>query len=191
MPDRDSLAERGRAREDEYFWKKDRELLEKIRQAKSADLARQDLGRKAGLEDPALVQELQELGFTAETVDLLPLVPILQVAWAEGGITSAERDLILRIARSRGIEAGGAADRKLTEWMTTVPSDAVFAGARRLIRAMLSSGSTETAIDGSDLVKHCEEIASASGGIFGVRRVSAEERELLAGIAADLAARRS
>jgi hypothetical protein len=192
MPDRDSLGERGRALEDEYFWRKDRELLEKIRQAKAADAARQDLERKTGLDDPALVQELQELGFTVETVDLLPLVPVLQVAWAEGGITAAERELILRIARSRGIEAGGAADRRLTEWMATAPSDAVFAGARRLIRAMLASGSAEaTPIDGGDLVKLCEEIASASGGVFGMRRVSSEERELLAGIAADLAARRS
>jgi hypothetical protein len=188
MPDHDSLAQRGRALEDEYFWKKDRELLEKIRQANAAEQSRQELGRKAGIQDPALVQELHDLGFTPETVSLLPLVPIIQMAWAEGGVTSAERDLILRVARSRGITAGSAADRQLTEWLTDGPSGAVFSGARRLIRAMLDSGS---ATDTDDLVKYCEEIARASGGVFGIGRVSSEERTLLASIAADLAARRT
>jgi hypothetical protein len=100
MPD-DTLHKRGRSLEDEYFRKKDRELIEKLRQAAATEQARQDLGRKAGLDDPELVKELQDLGFTPDTVGLLPLVPIIQMAWAEGGITKAERELIVRLARSR------------------------------------------------------------------------------------------
>ena len=114
------------------------------------------------------------------------------MAWAEGGITKAERELILRLARSRGIEAGSAADRQLTEWLTHQPSEAVFARATRLIRAMLDSGAGQTGdLSADDLVKYCEEIASASGGILGIGRISAEERALLSSIAADLNARRS
>ena len=77
MPDRDSIQERGRSLEDDYFRKKDRELIEKIQRAAEAERARADMGRAAGLTDPALAQELLDLGFTAETVVLLPLVPIL------------------------------------------------------------------------------------------------------------------
>jgi hypothetical protein len=192
MPDHDAFTKRGRALEEEYFRKKDRELIEKIRQAAATEQARKDLGRKAGLEDPQLIQELQDLGFTPETVGLLPLVPVIQMAWAEGGITKAERELILRLARSRGIEAGSAADRQLTEWLTHQPAEAVFARATRLIRAMLDSTPGQTGdLSADDLVKHCEEIASASGGMLGIGRISAEERTLLSSIAADLNARRS
>ena len=192
MSDYDALTKRGRALEDEYFRNKDRELIEKIRQAAATEQARQDLGRKAGLADPQDVQELQDLGFTPDTVGLLPLVPIIQMAWAEGGIAKAERELILRLARSRGIEAGSAADQRLTEWLTHQPAEAVFAGATRLIRAILDSGAAQTGnLNADDLVKYCEEIASASGGVFGIGRVSAEERALLASIAADLHARRA
>ena len=192
MPDHDAFAKRGRALEEEYFRKKDRELIEKIRQAAATAHARTDLGRKAGLEDPKLVQDLQDLGFTPDTVGLLPLVPIIQMAWAEGGITQAERELILRLARSRGIEAGSAADRQLMEWITNKPAEDVFARARRLIRAMVDSSSAQTGdLNANDLVKYCEEIASASGGILGIGRISAEERALLSSIAADLNARRS
>lgn len=192
MSDHDAFAKRGRALEEEYFRKKDRELIEKIRQAGATEQARKELGRKAGLDDPQLVQELQDLGFTPDTVGLLPLMPIIQMAWAEGGITKAERELILRLAKSRGIEAGSAADRQLTEWITHQPAEAVFARATRLIRAMLDSGSAQTgSLNADDLVKYCEEIASASGGMLGIGRISAEERALLSSIAADLNARRS
>ena len=192
MSDHDAFGKRGRALEEEYFRNKDRELIEKLRQAAATEQARKDLGRKAGLEDPQDVQELQDLGFTPETVGLLPLVPIIQMAWAEGGITKAERELILRLARSRGIEVGSAGDHQLTEWLTHQPAEAVFTRATRLIRAILDSGAAQTGnLSADDLVKYCEEIASASGGILGIGRVSAEERALLSSIAADLNARRS
>jgi hypothetical protein len=40
-----------------------------------------------------------------------------------------------------------------------------------------------------DLVKYCESIAAASGGILGINRISAEERALLSSIAAQLGSR--
>ena len=46
-----------------------------------------DMIAKTGLSDPELLRDLNELGFTPETVTLLPLVPIVQVAWAEGGVS--------------------------------------------------------------------------------------------------------
>jgi hypothetical protein len=192
MSEHDALAKRGRALEDDYFRKRDRELIEKIRRTSAAEQVRTDLGRKTGLDDRELLQELQDLGFTPETVVLLPLVPIIQMAWAEGGITKEERELTFRLARSRGVEEGSAADRQLTEWMAHRPAESMFDGARRLIRAMLDSGSPQSVqIAADDLVKYCEDIASASGGIFGIGRISTEERALLSSIAVDLHARRS
>jgi hypothetical protein len=190
MSDRDSLRERGRAFEDEYFRKKDRELIEKLRTAAAADDARHALSSSTGLDDPALLAELQELGFTPETVSLLPLVPVVQMAWAEGGVSAAERELIVKLARSRGIEAGSPADQQLAGWMASRPSDDIFARASRFIRAMLDAGSAPSGLSADDLVRYCEEIAAASGGILGIGRISAEERALLARIAEDLKGRR-
>ena len=149
MADRDAISERGRSLEEDYFRKKDRELVEKIRRNAAAAEARRDLGEKTGSHDETLLQELLDLGFTPDTVSLLPLLPVVQLAWAEGGITPAERALIVQLARSRGIEPGSAADNQLTAWMTTRPTDAVFDRARRLIRAMLESGAAPSvAFDG-------------------------------------------
>ena len=192
MPNNDAFSERGRALEEDYFRKKERQRVERMRQTAAAEQARQDISRKTGLDDPALVRELQDLGFTPDTIGLLPLVPVVQVAWAEGGITPAERDLIVRLARSRGIAAGSVADNQLMQWLTTRPADALFARAGGLIRAMLESGSEQSGdLSADELVKQSEAIAAASGGVLGIGRISAEERALLARIADDLKARRS
>jgi hypothetical protein len=194
MTDHDSLAERGRAIEEEYFRRKDRELVEKMRQAAAGEAARGEMGRATGLQDPALLKELQDLGFTPETVILLPVVPVLEMAWAENEITPAERRLIVTFARGRGVAEHTAADEQLTKWMTSRPDGAVFRGAGRLISAMLSSSSGPPAgLTTGDLVAYCEEIASASGGLLGTRlgSISSEEKALLARIASDLNARRS
>ncbi|HLG53834.1 MAG TPA: hypothetical protein VI485_00800 [Vicinamibacterales bacterium] len=192
MSDHDAFAERGRALENEYFKNKDRELIERMRKAAAAKQAHSDLSRTSGLTDPALVQDLLDLGFTPDTISLLPLLPVLEIAWAEGGITAAERDLIVRLARSRGITENSAADRQLTEWMATRPDARVFERAGRLIAATLASTGQETAtLSVDDLVQYCEKIAAASGGILGLGKISPEERALLSRITVDLKTRQT
>lgn len=188
MPDKDIFAERGRSLEEEYFRKKDRELIEKMRQASAAAQARTDMAARTGLTDPQLLQELEALGFTPETVVLLPLLPVVQVAWAEGGVTPVERSLVVRLARARGVDEGGPADRQLANWLDRRPADQVFTHATRLVRAMLDAPGHGD-LTAEDLVKHCESIAAASGGILGINRVSAEERQLLATLASELKGR--
>jgi hypothetical protein len=193
MSDHDAFAERGRALEEEYFRKKDRELVEKLRRAAAADQARGELSKQTGISDPAMLAELQELGFRADTVILLPLMPVLELAWAEGGITPAERQMLVSVARSRGVTEGSAADAQLEAWMAERPAPEVFAKAARLISALLSSGSgVAQGLTADQLVHYCEQIASASGGLLGlpIRAISMEERNLLTRIASDLKGRR-
>jgi hypothetical protein len=154
MTDHDSLAERGRALEEEYFRRKGRELIEKMRLATAAEQARGEM------------------------------------AWAEGEITSAERGLLVKFARSRGIDEDSVADHQLTQRMTHRPDESVLHGARRLTAAVLSSGSSQAAglLTADDLVAYCEQIAAASGSILGLRigSISFEERALLSPLASDL-----
>ena len=140
----------------------------------------------AGENGPELVEELHALGFTTDTVPLLPLAPLVQMAWAEGGVSEPERRLIVQLARSRGIVEGSPADRQLSLWLETQPDAQVFTRATRLIRAMLAAPTAQAGITADDLVKYCESIAAASGGIFGIRKISAEERALLSTIADSL-----
>jgi DNA-binding phage protein len=190
MTDKDIFAERGRSLEDDYFRKKDRELIEKMKQAAQDEESRRELGQKTGLSDPELLKDLQDLGFTPETLALLPIVPVVQLAWAEGGITAAERTLIVDLARQRGIAHGSAADRQLEDWMNSRPDESVFRRATRLIAAILDSGHDAGIMTADEVVKQAENIAYASGGILGLARVSHEEKAILASLASALKSRK-
>jgi hypothetical protein len=176
-----------RDQEEEYFRKQDRELIERMRKAAAADEAQRPLSERSGIKDPELLRDIAALGFSADTVSLLPLVPILQVAWADADVSAAERKLILEIARLRGIAEGSAADQQLAAWLTHRPAPAVFSGAGRLVAAMLAaSGGTGQQLSAEDLVKQCESIAAASGGILGLAKVSGDERAAIEQIQAAL-----
>ena len=162
-----------RDHEEDYFRKQDRELIERMRKA-AANAA---VGARTGIQDPELLRDIAALGFSADTVSLLPLVPILQVAWADADISPEERKLIVDLARLRGVAAGSPADTQLSEWLAHRPSPDVFSRAGRLVAAMLAAGSGATHdLTADDLVKYSESIAAASGGLLGLGKVSAGER---------------
>ncbi|HEY0872017.1 MAG TPA: hypothetical protein VGD94_00990 [Vicinamibacterales bacterium] len=187
MANQDGITDDARKREEEYFRRKDRELIERMRQQAEAADARKQLEAATGIQDPESLKDLEALGFTPRTLALLPLVPVIQVAWAEGGVSTAEREMIVNLARARDIAPGSAADQQLQAWLDTRPSEETFRKAGRLIAAILDQpGGTEMQVSADDLLKYCEQIAAASGGIFGFGKVSAEERAALEQIASQL-----
>lgn len=187
MADTDALSLRRRALEEEYFRKKEQELIEKLRRRGEEAAKRRQLGERVGVADEEILKDLQALGYTPETVMLLHLVPLVQVAWAEGDVSDRERDLIVEAARSRGIEQGSAADRQLADWLTTRPGDDIFQATLRAIGAMLEARPSEEREAGQrDLLAYCTAIASASGGILGFGKVSDQEQQLLARISQEL-----
>jgi hypothetical protein len=187
VTDRDAFAERGRSLEEEYFHRKEREVIDKMRVRAAAEEQRRRLGEKAGVADEELLNDLQALGYTPETVMMLYLVPVIQTAWAEGGISQKERDLIVKAARSRGIAEGTPCDQQLNLWLSTRPSDEMFEKSLRAIRTILQA-QPENAREASekDLLSLATAIASASGGIVGFRAVSAEEQQILKHISDEL-----
>jgi hypothetical protein len=183
VTDKDLFAERGRSLEEEYFRKREKELIEKMRERADAEAARRRLGEQAGVADEEILQDLEALGYTAETVTLLHLVPLVQMAWAEGDVSDREQDLIKEAARARGVAAGSPADQQLSNWLTRRPGDDFFEKTLRAIGAILEAQPDETrAASQKDLLSYCTAIASASGGILGFRTVSDEERQLLSRI---------
>jgi hypothetical protein len=187
MSDKDAFADRKRALEEEYFQKKERELIEKLHRRAALEAERRTLSEIIGVRDQEVLNDLQELGYTPETLNLLHLVPLVQVAWAEGKVSGRERELILEAAAARGVREGSTAYQKLNEWLAKRPDDEFFDKTLAIIAAIIQSLPAEKrAADESNLLSHCERIAEASGGILGIGRVSDEERKALEQIANEL-----
>jgi hypothetical protein len=192
MADKEFLGDRRRIQEEEYFQRREQELIAKLHQRGDQHAARKLLIERAGVADEEILRDLEALGYTPESVMLLHLVPLLQVAWAEGGVSDRERTLIVEAARARGIEAGSPADEQLARWLTTRPADEVFEKSLRLVGAILQARPEQERQDSErDLLAYSTAIASASGGILGFGKVSADEERVLARISQELERTRS
>jgi hypothetical protein len=187
VTDRDAFAERGRSLEEEYFHRKEKEVIEKMRVRAAAAEERHRLGQQTGVADEDVLRDLQDLGYTPETVMLLHLVPLIEMAWAEGGVSDKERELIVKAARARRIAEGSPADQQLALWLARRPSGELFEKTLRAIRTILEAQPAEAReASKKDLLSLATAIAAASGGIFGFHTISDEERQTLAHIGDEL-----
>jgi hypothetical protein len=186
MTERDRFADQ-RRQEEEYFRRKEQELIEKMRHRSAMEAKRQELYQAVGVADPKILEDLQELGYTRETVGLLHLLPLVRIAWAEGKITKSERELIFEAARARGVLPGSPGFEKLAEWLNRRPTEEFFDKTMRVIRAILMV-LPEEELESSkrDLLSYSTRVAEASGGILGMGKVDRKERALLEEIAKTL-----
>lgn len=181
MAEKDGLAERGKGLEEEYFRKREAELLEKVRRKAAQERERRALGEHHGVTDEEILKGFEELGYNRDTVRLLHLVPILQVAWADGELSKAERAEILKIAAARGVAPGTPAHDKLLEWLTAPPAPAFFERTVSLLTKLVAALPEEKRASlEKDVLGGAQAVAEASGWFLGLAgKVSAEEKALL------------
>lgn len=184
----DGMVKRGRALEDEYFHRKEKELIEKLQRQREAAAQMKEMAEAANIPNEDILQTLMELGYTRETVSLLHLVPLISVAWADGKVTGPERDLILEAARAHGVTDGSAASEQLNDWLANRPSAEFVDQTMHVLADLAQTPEADTSKMSHDrLLELCTRVAAASGGILGIgNKISVDERALLDQIAARL-----
>jgi hypothetical protein len=175
--------------EDEYFHRRDRELLEQKRRAEAEVAARQALASALGITNDDLMQRLQAQGITPELTVLLPWLPAIQVAWLKS-LTSAERDWLRdHIRANQAPPFEGAAAARLEEWLAASPSDQLYAAAREALALQLATLGPDAAAALRDKVLEAARgVSAASGGVLGIGSVSSDEKAALDGLARQLGA---
>ena len=175
----DKLKQKAHGEQEQYFRKKDAELLAKIRRrVKLGDLT-STLAEKLQIDDPALLKRIMDLGITLETGPAFLLAPLVQVAWAEGKVTTREKHAVLGLATERGIVKGSPPYVLLEKWLEERPPEALFDTAVEAIKAGLTVlPEAERAERIQEITAVCRQIAATSGGL-------ARELGLSSGIDAD------
>lgn len=190
----DKFKERERGFEADYFRKQDAKLLAKIRERAALGEVAQALADKLRIDDAELLRRITELGITRETGAAVLVVPLVQVAWAEGFVTPEEREKVLAIAAGRGVEPGSPAYAQLESWLDQRPPDALFDTALEAIKdglAVMQPAERDERI--KFIVQAAHKIAEASGGgllkVLGLTSgVSHSEELILDSISAKLRA---
>lgn len=121
------------------------------------------------MNDRELRDALYGLGLDEQSLPAVALLPLVEVAWADGRIQKAERTLILDVARERGgLSPDGEA--LLETWLRYRPSDRYLNQGRQVLAALAHRGHGEggvTARTLEEVVALCSEVAEAAGGVFG------------------------
>ena len=183
------LEERRRTQEEEYFRQREHALLSRMHQRAALEAELEGIRSATGVADADVAKAVRELGYQPETVPLVYLAPLVQVAWADGRLTAREREYIEAAARARGIEAGSAAHEQLVQWLDAAPPDECFRGTLQVLRRLLYAlPAVERATREREVLVSCHGVAGASRGLLGLGpRLSAAERSLLETIEAELA----
>jgi hypothetical protein len=177
----------GKGREDAYFKQKEAELIAELRRKAERERTRTARPDESGVDDEIL-KTLQDLGFTREVLAILHLVPLVQVAWADGRVSEAERKKIIEVAGLRGVVPGAPEYDALDQLLARRPSEETFETIWRVLRALYASWPEEKRKTiGGSLPAYATEVASVSGGLLGFRSISAEESDVLQRVAREIA----
>lgn len=181
--------DRARLAEDDYFRRKDAELIERARLARAQATApaterpagEQGLADALRVQDAALVSTLHAAGLTAANASLLEWLPAIEVAWVDD-VDMHEREE-LRRQYATDPASDGASLSLLTEWLFVRPPHEALIAARQALRRRLDAlPEPERTERVHQIVRRCEVVGHASGGIFGLGTLSWEEHERIEAI---------
>ena len=183
------LRDRGRSLEEQFFAREDQRVMEKLKQLKAAEASRDALAKASGITQPEILDKLMALGIGAETVAALALVPLVEVAWADGTLDAKERRAVIERA---SVPSGSPEATMLEAWLDRRPDPKLLTAWTHLVQGMtaqLDAPGRERLKTG--LLERARAVAGASGGVLGVgAKVSRPEGEMLAKLEAAFDAKR-
>jgi hypothetical protein len=150
-----------------------------------------EISLASGITDRAVLKLLADLEVSSSVVAALSLVPLVEVAWADGELAPEERDSVLRASEEQGIRPGTRAHGLLASWMEHRPTQALFEAWEAYIEAVLEPMVPEERERlCEDLVGRARDVARAAGHRGGPGSISDEEERALARLEAALRAAR-
>lgn len=174
------LADRERSLEAAFFHKVDAKLLEDLRIRLARDQDLEGLAADTGIHDHEVLKELIDQGFTPRNLLALWLVPLTQVAWADGRVDDAERQAVLHALSKHGYSSDSPAWSLLESWLDHKPSEEVLTAWRDYARAVVESAGERRLIPlRRELLNRAREVAEAAGGVFHIHPVSKAEKIVL------------
>ena len=175
-----TLEERGRALENQFYEKENQQKLAAMKQKLDSQGTKDELRKASGMSDDAVLEKLVALGLRGNTIAALSLVPLIQVAWADGKIQDNERTAILQGAHGKGLEKGTPGYELLQTWLGKKPSDELIVAWEAYIKALASQLNDEqNRLLKNQIVGFAKMVAGAAGGFLGIGRISHDEEKVL------------
>ena len=174
------LKAKAKALEDSFFAKENERILQELRAAKKREEKKKEFRKHLSIDNDEILGALVDLEVEPETLIAFSLVPLVEVAWADGEIQPKERDAILKEAVEQGVEDGCPTSDLLKNWLDTKPDPKLLEVWEGYIAELMTSlGERGKAHLKTGTLGRARAVAEAAGGFLGVASISAAEREML------------
>ncbi len=164
-----------------YFDQKDRELIEKMRQKLVAQEREVELAAATGITDRMILADLGKADADIGAIAALGLIPLVEVAWADGRISPGESTAALKAAASMGVPEGSHAYALLEKWLVAKPSVGIVAAWKEYVKALAKAwGREQTGHIRKAIIGRATSVAQAAGGLLGLgNKISIKEQAVL------------
>jgi hypothetical protein len=174
------LHAKAKALTDSFFAEENARILKELREATVREEKKKEFREYLNIDNDEVLDALVELSVEPETLVAFTLVPLVEVAWADGEIQPKERDAILKAAIERGVAEGSPTHSLLKNWLQTPPNPKLLETWKGYIEElMVSLGDRTRAHMKSGIMGRARSIAEAAGGFLGVASISAAEKKKL------------
>ncbi len=175
------LGDRRKALEDQFFQKENERKTKELRERLAQQQAKDQLTDSTGIKNAEILDKLTGLGITAETLAALALVPLVEVAWADGNVAGGERRAILEAAAEEGLKEGHPAFDLLGDWLENRPPAPMLEAWTAYIHGLCDHlDEAERGALRTHLLGQARIVAKAAGGILGIgMKISAKEEAML------------
>lgn len=169
-----------RSLEDAFFLEQDQILVERLRRIRALAQTREALAEVSGIKNEAVLDRLLELGIKPEMTAALALVPLVELAWADGDVDDDERKAVLGAAEAGGIVRDSIEHQLLAQWLTHRPARELLDAWSNYVSSLCGRlGDAEREALRRELLDRAQAVAMASGGVLGLGKISAAERRVL------------
>jgi tellurite resistance protein len=166
--------------EDAFFQERDKVLIENLKKMQAMKETKESLGRVSGITNDKVLEKLVGLGVRPETLAPLSVIPLVEVAWADGSISKEEEAAVLKAAQSKGIQSGSIEFDLLREWLEKKPPANLLDAWVHYIEGLceqLPAAEKETMK--KEIMGGALAVAETSGGLLGINKISPEEKAVL------------
>lgn len=178
----DTLRMRRKAFEEEFFQREQERLRKILRHKDEISHVIEELKTVTGIDDAPILEKLAELGVNVDTLAAIALVPLVEVAWADGKLQQREKEAILAAARELGIDPRHPSYELFSSWLIHRPETRMLDAWTAYVRGLSAQLEPAERADLRDkLLGRARAVAKAAGGFLGLgSKISPEEETALA-----------
>lgn len=175
------LETRGKSLEDAFFLERDRKLIQQMKELRKLEETKENLSKITGITNQHLLQKLVDLKVSAETAASLAIVPLVEVAWADGEVEEEEKGVIFSAALSMNFKKDSVDYALLEQWLTHKPPADLMTAWTEYVQGLCKAlpAKDREALK-KNIMSHATAVAEAMGGFLGLTsRISKEEKAVL------------